>query len=49
MEYLNKSFTVGVGSTEYREGWERIFGKKEPTPEEPPKQEEEVSPKEKDE
>ena len=27
MEYLNKTFSVGVGTKEYRDGWERIFGK----------------------
>lgn len=29
MKYLNKSFSVGMFSKEYAEGWERIFGKKE--------------------
>lgn len=33
-EYLNKSFSVypgGSGSQEYRDNWDRIFGKKEAT------------------
>lgn len=25
-QYLNKSFSVGVGGKKYAEGWERIFG-----------------------
>jgi hypothetical protein len=29
MRYLEKSFQHSVGSESYREGWERIFGKKD--------------------
>ena len=28
MKYTSESFNVALGSDEYREGWERIFGKK---------------------
>lgn len=28
MEYLKDKFTVGVGSAAFKEGWDRIFGKK---------------------
>jgi DnaJ-class molecular chaperone len=28
-KYLGGSFSVAVGSKDYRDGWDRIFGKKE--------------------
>ena len=34
MKYLQGKFSVAVGSKEYRDGWDAIFGKKE-EPEEP--------------
>jgi hypothetical protein len=37
-EFMNKSFSVGMaGDQQYRDNWERIFGKKEEKPE-PPKE-----------
>lgn len=32
MDYQNKKFSVPVGTDAYRDGWERVFGKKEPPP-----------------
>lgn len=31
-KYLNDKFSVNVGSEAYRDGWERVFGKKDPEP-----------------
>jgi hypothetical protein len=30
MNYANKSFSVAVGGAKYAEGYDRVFGKKEP-------------------
>lgn len=32
MQYLNKSFTVGLSNKKYGDGWDNIWGKKEDTP-----------------
>ena len=32
MNYGKKSFSVAVGGESYRDGWDRIFEKKEPEP-----------------
>lgn len=32
MDYTKKKFSISVGSDNYRENWDRVFGKKESTP-----------------
>jgi hypothetical protein len=35
MKYVQKSFTVATGGDAYRQGWDAVFGKKEPKQESP--------------
>jgi hypothetical protein len=44
MNYLKKSFSVGLGSKAYRDNFDAVFGQREPDEDSPPAPDEVVDP-----